>query len=179
MRFSFKKIILFVAIFVSCFFLGACERKSAGPEKKELIAEKKGIAPDFTLKDTGGADVKLSDYRGKVVLLEFWASWCPPCKATIPELISLQNKYRDKGFEVIGVSLDYEESLPAKILKFSREQGINYKVLIGNDSVQKEYHVNSIPEAFLIDRNGKIVDSYSGYVEKFETVISSEIERIQ
>ncbi len=178
MRFFCKKTIIF-ALVVICFFIAGCERKSSGPEGKGRLPETGGTAPDFSLKDTAGSDVKLLDYRGKIVLLEFWASWCPPCKATIPELISLQNKYRNKGFEVIGVSLDYEDSPPSKVSAFSREHGINYKVLIGSESVQKQYRVSSIPQAFLIDRNGIIIDSYTGYVEKLQTLVSSEIEKIQ
>ncbi len=170
----YKRTIVFALALVVVSLFGACQNKP-GPQK----TADRSSAPDFTLRDTSGSDVKLSNYRGKIVLLEFWASWCPPCKATIPELISMQNKYRDKGFEVIGISLDYEDNPPSKVSKFSEEHGINYKVLIGDDAVQKLYHVSSIPQAFLIDRNGRIVQSYSGYVEKMESLIGDEIGKIQ
>jgi len=136
------------------------------------------MAPDFILKDIEGRDVRLSQYRGKVVLLEFWATWCPPCKATIPELVAVQNKFRDRGFALLGVSVDEDLDLAKKLSKFSKEHRINYSVLLGNEKVHRAYHVGSIPASFLIDKEGRIINAYTGYLDKFETRVSEEIERI-
>lgn len=165
-------------ILLSCLAIYSCKNQSPVSEKGESSRTQGASAPDFSLKDIEGRDVSLSQYRGKVVLLEFWATWCPPCKATIPELIAVQNKYRDRGFVVVGVSVDDDPDLAQKLSKFSKDHGINYSVLPGNEKVEKAYHVGSIPVSFLIDKQGKIVNSYTGYMDKFETKVSEDIERI-
>src|SRR5262249_51447765 len=94
-------------------------------------------APDFTLKDSHGQVVRLSDFRGKVVLLDFWATWCGPCRMTIPELNALAKKYQDQGVVVLGVSLD-EKGWPA-IKNFTKRQAIDYTVVLSTPEVQKAY----------------------------------------
>src|SRR5512135_2008759 len=106
--------------------LVSCSRSDTGKEKSSA-SRAEGVAPDFVLKDIEGKDVHLSDYKGKLVLLEFWATWCPPCKATIPDLIALQAKYAGKGLVVLGVSLDEGGDLPSKLLAFSKAHKINYQ----------------------------------------------------
>ncbi len=134
-------------------------------------------APDFVLKDIGGREVELSQLSGKMVLLEFWATWCPPCRATVPELNSIQEKYSGKGLIVLGISLDEDENLPAKLSAFSQEFKINYRLLIGDEKTERAYNVRSIPVAFLIDRRGKIVASYVGYVANLASIVSEHMEK--
>jgi len=119
----------------------------------------------FTLKDMYGRDVKLSDYRGKVVLLNFWATWCGPCLAEIPAFVELQAKYKKQGFEVLGVSVsDTREQLPP----FAREYKINYPLLVGqdHDDLLDAYGATTvIPVSVVIGRNGAICDHRMGIVD--------------
>ena len=116
------------------------------------------MAPDFSLTDANGATVKLSDYRGKVVLLNFWATWCGPCKIEIPWFEEFEQQYKSKGFEVVGISMD-EEGWPI-IKPFLAAQKVNYRVLLGNDSISQLYGgVDSLPTTFIIDRDGKFAFS--------------------
>src|SRR5438552_7496165 len=124
-------------------------------------------APEFELKDADGKTVRLSDYKGKVVLLDFWATWCGPCKIEIPWLKDFQRKYKDRGFEVIGVSMDEEGWQVVK--PFVSEVGINYRIVIGDDSTAQLYGgVDALPTAFVIDREGRIAAVHVGLTSKGE-----------
>ncbi len=126
----------------------------AKPKTSAQHSDDRKIAPDFTLTDAAGKEVKLSDYRGKVVLLNFWATWCGPCTLEIPWFVEFEQEYKSKGFEVIGVSMD-EEGWKA-IKPYIAERKINYRILLGNDSVTQLYGgVDSLPTTFIIDRDGK------------------------
>jgi peroxiredoxin len=122
-------------------------------------------APNFALKDADGRTVKLSDYKGKVVLLNFWATWCGPCKIEIPWFIDFEQKYKDRGFAVLGVSMDDDGWSAVK--PYIAEKKLNYRVLLGNDTVGDQYGgVDSLPTTFLLDRNGKVAATHIGLVSK-------------
>lgn len=123
-------------------------------------------APDFTLQDLDGRPVKLSDYRGKAVLLNFWATFCGPCQVEMPWLVELQKQYGPQGLQIVGVALD--DSGKDTIEKYTKKMGVNYTILQGQDSVGDAYGAVGLPATFYIDRNGKIVDSALGLVSRGE-----------
>ena len=125
-------------------------------------------APDFTLKDLSGNSVSLHQYRGKVVLLDFWATWCLPCRHSIPELVELQDKYRDKGLVVIGISVD--DPLQANnnyLSAYMEKYKINYTILRADEKTTVSYFGNgnfAIPTIFFINRDGLIVNKGMGFI---------------
>ena len=122
-------------------------------------------APDFALKDADGKVVKISDYKGKVVLVNFWATWCGPCKIEIPWFIQFEQQYRDRGFAVLGVSMD-EDGWSA-VKPYVASNKINYRMVIGDDMTAQKYGgVESLPSSFLIDREGRIAAVHIGLVSK-------------
>lgn len=137
---------------------GAVEAASPVPALPPSAAS--GTAPAFTLKDISGKNVSLADFKGKVVVLDFWATWCPPCRKEIPDFISIQNEYGARGVQVVGIALD---ELP-KVQAFARSNGMNYPVLMGNDAITAQYGgIEGIPTTFIIDRKGKIVERFEGF----------------
>jgi len=118
-------------------------------------------APDFTLETLDGKNLSLSQLRGKAVLVNFWATWCGPCKIETPWLVELQNQYGSQGLQVVGVAMD--DSGKDEIAKFAKEMGVNYPVLLGKEAVGDAYGgVPALPESFFVGRDGKIVDRIIG-----------------
>jgi len=149
-------------------------RRNAGPSAPGdgLKGDVKGsVAPDFELAslsgENAGKNVKLSDLRGKAVLLNFWATWCEPCKIEMPWFEDLHKKYAGDGLEVVGVAMD--DSGEDAIKKFAKEMGVTYTILQGKERVGEAYGgVQFLPTTFYIDRNGKVVDRVFGIVSKKE-----------
>jgi peroxiredoxin len=122
-------------------------------------------APDFRLKTIEGREVSLSDYRGKVVLINFWATWCPPCREEMPLFQRVYEKYKDRGFEILAISTDdYVE--PVK--KFVKEYKLSFPILYDDKNVVGLYEVQGLPTSFLIDRDGKIVKVRLGKYKEIE-----------
>jgi peroxiredoxin len=143
----------------------------AGAIKVKKDAERKR-APDFELKDAHGQTIHLSDYAGKVVLLDFWATWCAPCKASIPWMIELSEKYREAGLAVVGISMD-EDGWPT-VRRFMAKMHITYPILMGNKRVAYLYgDVDSLPLAFFVDRNQRVAAIHLGPASRneFEKII--------
>ena len=135
-------------------------QRAGGPEPSPVLG-KSTVAPDFTLETLDGQNMRLSDLRGKAVLLNFWATWCGPCKIETPWLVELQKQYGAEGLQVIGVAMD--DSGKDDIEKFAKDMGVNYPVLLGKEAVGDAYGgVPALPETFFIGRNGKIVDRIIG-----------------
>ena len=147
------------------------------PEKKpvgKIVKDSKDRqnAPDFVLKDAGGKPVRLSDYKGQVVLLDFWATWCGPCAIEIPWFTDFQRKYKDRGFTVLGVAMD--DSGWKDVKPFVAEKKINYRIVLGDDKTSDLYgDVEALPTTFVIDRQGKIASVHVGLADKddFENAI--------
>ena len=122
-------------------------------------------APDFALKDADGKTVHLSDYKGKVVILDFFATWCGPCKIEIPWFVEMERKNKDRGFSVLGVSMDDEGWEVVK--PFLSDLGVNYRVVIGNDATASQYGgVDALPTTFIIDKEGRIAAVHVGLTGK-------------
>ncbi len=152
-----KALLTFCAI-----VLGACLATSAA--QAEDTRQK---APDWKLQDLEGKSVQLSDFKGKVVLLNFWATWCPPCRAEIADLVSLQKQYAAQGLVVIGVSMD--EGGPAPVASFAKKFGINYLVVMGDEKTSVAYGgIEVLPTTYIIDRKGKIVAGLQGGTDRSE-----------
>jgi len=145
-------------------YVGFHAARRSGPPP---LVMKASAAPDFTLESLDGKSVRLSDLRGKAVLLNFWATWCGPCKIETPWLVELQNQYGAQGLQVIGVAMD--DSGKDDIAKFAKDMGVNYPVLLGKEAVGDAYGgVPALPESFFIGRDGKIVDKIIGLKGKGE-----------
>jgi len=126
--------------------------------------EPKPVAPNWQLRDINGEPISLADFKGKVVILDFWATWCPPCRKEIPGLVTLQRKYQDKGLVIIGVSLDQQG--PSVVKPFMRELGMNYRVVMGDEKIVSDYGgIEAIPTTFIIDRQGKVVTVHQGFTD--------------
>ncbi len=108
----------------------------AEAEKTSIFGNNSSQAPDFTVKDLKGREISLSNYSGKVVFLNFWATWCRPCKTEIPDFIEAYNQYKDKGMEIIGISV--ERISPKSVLKLAEKYKINYPVVMSTDTIQKD-----------------------------------------
>jgi thiol-disulfide isomerase/thioredoxin len=114
------------------------------------------LAPDFELQTLEGKNLKLSDLRGKAVLLNFWATYCGPCKIEMPWFVELQNEYGPQGLQIVGVAMD--DASTEDIAKFAKEMGVNYPILLGKESVGVSYGgVNALPTTFFLDRDGKLI----------------------
>jgi thiol-disulfide isomerase/thioredoxin len=167
----------------------AAERALASAEHGELVADANGNvpqyvsplkgkpAPAFTLEDLSGKKVSLADYKGKAVLVNFWATWCGPCKIETPWLVELRNQYAGQGFEILGISTEGDDLAPddkpgwakekAAIAKFVKEEKMPYPVLIDGDSLSKPYGgLDSMPTSFYVDRSGTVVAVQLGITSK-------------
>ena len=151
------RITILVALLMSLLILmPACQGKT-----------EESVAPNFTLLNLAGNTVSLTDFKGKVVLLNFFATYCPPCRMEIPDFVKLQRELGPKGFVVIGISVDNdgEKILPS----FVEKLGINYPVLLATTKVLKDYgNIYALPVTFILDRNHKIVKKFTGMVSEEE-----------
>lgn len=160
-----RKIIIFalmVVIIAGLLVLGRFQDKFPALHGRTAgVAAKGHNAPDFVLTDLKGHVVKLSDLRGKAVVLNFWATWCPPCKEEIPWFVELQNRYGSQGLQIVGVSMDDGDQKDVE--KFAAENSINYPVLLGKEKVAEQYGgIEYLPTTFYIDRNGVVMDRVFG-----------------
>jgi peroxiredoxin len=158
--------VLLTGFLLGCVIYGCSPVKPAKAASLKPDAERHA-APDFALKDADGKTVRLSDYKGKVVLLDFWATYCGPCKIEIPWFMDFERKHKDQGFSVLGVDMD-DEGWDA-VKPFVNDVGINYRIVVGNDSTADMYGgIEALPTTFLIDRDGKIADVHVGLTSKSE-----------
>jgi thiol-disulfide isomerase/thioredoxin len=152
-------VVVAVAVAAMLYFGFHMARRSG--EEPPHVLGKSTVAPDFTLPTLDGKNMSLSELRGKAVLLNFWASWCGPCKIETPWLVELQKEYGSQGLQVVGIAMD--DSGKDDIEKVAKDMGVNYPVLLGKEAVGDAYGgVPALPESFFIGRNGKIVERIIG-----------------
>jgi thiol-disulfide isomerase/thioredoxin len=152
---------------------GAARPAAGSPASTSAKPVENTSAPDVTFKDLNGKEVSLSEFRGQIVLVNFWATWCGPCRFEIPSLIEFQQKYGDRGFVVLGVAMDDEgKSVVEPYITKERfdvagkQEAINYPILLGNDAVAEKFGgIIGIPTSYLISRDGKIIKQIIGLVD--------------
>jgi peroxiredoxin len=135
-------------------------------------ASSRSPAPDFLLKDLSGKEVKLSSFRGKVVIVDFWATWCPPCREEIPGFVDLQRQYKDQGLEIVGISVD--QGGAGVVGPFAQQNRINYTMLVDGMGVTGLFGgIQGVPTTFVLDRQGRIVKRFTGLVDRavFEDLV--------
>jgi len=163
----FEYIFVFGLCLTLCFLLPRCVKKPDVPSS----------APDFTLKTVHGQEIILSSLKGKVILLDFWATWCGPCKESIPHLIHLYRNYRDKGFELIGMSMDKADQIEL-VRRFIGSMEIPYPVIITPEEVAKNYKVTGFPTTILIDRQGKVREKIIGFNNGIAKQLVAKVEEL-
>lgn len=155
-----------VILAVGIYLFPSIKNRMAFAGNKPALYE---MAPEFSLKDLSGKNVRLSDYKGKVVLVNFWASWCPPCKMEIPGFQKVYAAYKDRGFTIVGISTDDVSQ------SFIKDMGMTYPVVMADDKVIRDYgNIYSIPTSFLVGRDGRIIKKVMGMY--FESSLKSDLE---
>ena len=154
-----KQIIITFSFFL---FLASLNINPTDAAQNDIIGKS---APSFTLLDLNGNKVSLSDFKDKVVILDFWATWCPPCIKEIPHFIELYKEYKNQGFTILGISVDRQGIGIVK--SFNQKYKINYPIVMADSQVARAYgNIRSIPTTFVIDPAGKIRRMYVGYRDK-------------
>jgi len=160
---TFLVILCFCVLWV--FLLPHCSKEGKAPSP--------ALAPDFTLKTLDGQEVTLTKLKGKVVLLDFWATWCAPCREAIPHLINLQKTYQEKGIEVIGMNMDRGDA--ETVRRFVKSMDIPYPITLTSEEVSRNYGVTGLPTTILIDQEGKIRQKWLGFTSEISKQITSTI----
>lgn len=151
----------FVLLLAAGAIFGCAPKKAPAPKVEAASLPVLGPAPSWKLKDVDGREISSEDFKGKVVVVDFWATWCPPCRAEIPGYVDLYHKYGKDRLAIIGVSLD--EAGPSVVREFVKRFSVSYPIVMGDENVVSAFGgMEAIPTTFLIDRNGQIRDRKQG-----------------
>jgi len=170
------KLLIGMALVAVCLGVYFLKRPSRSNDRRDAPRDR-ALAPDFSLPELTGQRLNFSTYRGKVVLLDFWATWCDPCREEIPHFVELQSKYREQGLQIVGVSMD---DGPEPVRDFYQRFKMNYPVVMGNAEIGERYGgVLGLPIAFLIGRDGRIYSKHTGATDitVFEKEVRSLLQR--
>jgi len=155
------------AAFVLALALAGCSKSAKEIEANIKPDANRKQAPNFSLKDANGDTVALADYKGKVLFVNFWATWCGPCEAEIPWFIEFEQKFKGRDFAVLGISMDDDGW--KSVRPYVASHKMNYKVVIGSETVAQQFgEIDALPTSFIIDRQGRIAASHVGLVDKRE-----------
>ncbi|MEZ5277752.1 MAG: TlpA disulfide reductase family protein [Opitutaceae bacterium] len=166
---QYSSLFVFIAVLVVLAQRGAA---SSGDGPAEEIG---GVAPAWELPLIGGGTFNSSDLAGKIVVIDFWATWCPPCRAEVPDYVEMQEAYREKGLVIVGISFDEGANAEARVAKFMEDYKINYPVVMGDYAVAEAFGgILAFPTTFVVDREGRLVHRKVGYKPKsyLEEIIS-------
>jgi len=167
---------LFAAVIISFLITSAVSCKKREVDTASAPPASVGnVAPDFKLNDVNGKAVELSEFKGRVVLVEFWATWCGPCGEFTPILNELYKKYKEKGFVILALTSEGNEDT---ITSYIKDNNVTYTVLLADMKTIRRYGVISIPTSFLIDKEGKIVEKHMGFADDSLQKLSQEIEKL-
>jgi len=167
-------LIIIIILLMTLSILNGCSKIL--PNSKDIVGSDNQASTsvsekldDFTLNDLQGNEISLSDFTGKIIVLNFWATWCPPCKAEIPDFVETYNEFKNQNVVFLGVSLDDDINA---LEQFVSEYHINYPVLIDNltENVSASWNISAIPTTFFINTDGKIIDKWVGQIPKQQLV---------
>lgn len=171
--------ILLIAIGTFSFYSCTGTKTNAASKRESAAESARKPAPNFTLKDENGTNVSLADYKGKVVLLNFWATWCGPCQVEIPWFMQFEQQFKSQGFAVLGVSMDDDGWQAVK--PFITSHKVNYRILLGNDVVGNLYGgLDALPTSFVVDREGRLAYTHVGlagkneYLQEIQSLLASK-----
>lgn len=142
------------------------------------VTAREGKSPDFSWKDGEGNTVRFEDFRGSITMVNFWATWCSPCKAELPDLIELHSKYADRGFRIIGISTDRTPNARKLVADFMKQYRIPYQIVLSNDEIEVAFgNVRMMPTTFLIDPDGNVIETFIGIrkLADFEEAITPHL----
>ena len=166
-----------IAVSLILVFVPSCKKKETSINKEVALPVVGNIAPSFILKDVKGNNVSLSDFKGKVVVIDFWSTWCSWCKETTQELEKLHKNYRDRDVVFLGISMDSGSSAGKKVRNFAQKYDLTYLMLIDDSSASRAYQVNKIPTTYILDRDHIIKEIYPGYLPALGEKIAETIEK--
>lgn len=176
-----KRFLTLLMVLVLISGCGASSSPENSSEKTEEVKQEKKVgveeemyAPDFTLEDLSGEEHTLSDYRGKVVLVDFWATYCKPCRDEIPHFVDFYEKYREDSLVILGVGVDGKKNLQ----RFSENFDVNYPILVDNKDIATEYEIRGVPTTFILDRDGKITKKVVGYAPTYEDTLENAFKKL-